>query len=184
LEKGDDANFPSGSAVLQFYFDFNDIDKQSHEKMICSLLMQLFTDHDPTASLYTSCLNGQRKPTIEALLETLREVVRNFPRVFLILDALDECAEREELLSALTSITDWKLGMHILVTSRREADIGEVLNQIAPSKICIQSTLVNNDIRDYVRERLNNDPKLKRWKKNETVREEIETTLMEKAGGM
>jgi hypothetical protein len=105
--------------------------------------------------------------------------------VFLLIDALDECNERDELLSTLNLIAGWRLGMHILVTSRRESDIVETLSQIGPNNVSIQSTLVNNDIRAYVQERLNNDPKLRRhWKKNELIRDEIETTLMEKAGGM
>jgi hypothetical protein len=181
-------DFVSGLAVLQFYFDFNDINKQSNEKMIRSLIMQLSTGNEtlphPLASLYASCVSGQRQPTTDALLETLRELVRDYRTVFLIIDALDECTERQELLSALSSIAAWRLGVHILVTSRREADIGEIINQIGPSKICIQSTLVDNDIRMYVRERLNDDPKLARWKRNKSIQREIEMTLMEKAGGM
>ncbi|KAH8805380.1 hypothetical protein F5884DRAFT_799144 [Xylogone sp. PMI_703] len=72
-----DAYFESDSAVLHFYFYFNDINKQSHKKMICSLIMQLSSDNEtlprPVTSLYASYLNGQRQPTTETLLETLRE---------------------------------------------------------------------------------------------------------------
>jgi archaellum biogenesis ATPase FlaH len=188
LNTSGDVYFQSDSVVLHFYFDFNDIDKQSHEKMICSLIMQLSSNNEtlprPLASLYASCLNGQRQPTTETLLETLKEMIQDYSKAFLIIDALDECTKREELLSALSSIAAWKLGMHILVTSRREADIGETITQMGTSGVSIQSTLVNNDIRAYVRERLNSDPKLKRWKKNQSIRDEIETTLIEKAGGM
>jgi len=156
--------------------------------MICSLIMQLCsgcaTIPRPLESLYTSYVISQRQPTTEALLATLRELVQDHQDVFLVIDALDECNERDELLSALSVIAEWNLGMHILVTSRREADIGETLSRIGPNNVSIQSALVNNDIRAYVQERLNNDPKLRRWKKKKLIQDEIETTLMEKAGGM
>lgn len=174
--------------VLQFYFDFNDTEKQNFENMIRSLVMQLSADSTtlprPLGLLYTSCIQGQRQPTAEALLKTLRELVEDHQNVFLMIDALDKCNERDELLSTLNLIAGWRLGIHILVTSRREADIVETLSQIGPNNVSIQSALVNADIRAYVQERLNNDPKLRRWKKNELIRDEIETTLMKKAGGM
>jgi hypothetical protein len=173
---------------VHFYFDFNDVEKQSHEKMIRSLIMQLSTQSEaipgPLNSAYASCVNGQRQPTIEVLLETLQNLIQGYQTVFLIVDALDECTDRFELLSALNQMAEWKLGMHILVTSRREADIGDHLDLIGTGKICIQSNLVDNDIRAYVRERLNNDWKLKRWKNRPAIQTEIEKTLMEKAGGM
>jgi hypothetical protein len=74
--------------------------------------------------------------------------------------------------------------MRILVTSRREADIGENLDIIGTRKICIQTSLVDNDIRAFVREKLNNEWKLRRWKKHPLIQDEIEQTLMEKSGGM
>ena len=188
-QRPDDATyFNSGPSVLHFYFDFNDVDKQSHEKMIRSLIMQLSTQNEtipqPLMSAYASCVNGQRQPTTDALLETLRYLIQGYQNVFLILDALDECTERLELLSTLNQIAGWKLGTRILVTSRREAEIGENLDLIGTEKICIQSNLVDNDIRAYIRERLSNDWKLRRWKKHPAIQDEIEKTLMEKSGGM
>jgi hypothetical protein len=156
--------------------------------MIRSLIMQLSTQNgiipEPVRSAFESCANGQRQPTTDALLETLHYLIQDYQKVFLILDALDECAERLDLLSVLKQIVSWKSGICILVTSRKEADIGENLDLIGPKKICIQSNLVDNDIRAYVRERLNNDWKLRRWKKHPVIQDEIEKTLMEKAGGM
>lgn len=180
--------FESSSSVLHFYFDFNDMDKQSHEKMIRSLIMQLSTQNgvipQPLMSTYESCVNGQRQPSTDALLETLHNLIQDYRKVFLILDALDECTERLELLSMLQQIASWKSGISILVTSRIEADIGENLDAIGTKKICIQNNLVDNDIRAYVRERLSNDWKLRRWKKHPAIQNEIENDLMEKAGGM
>lgn len=187
-DQDDNLHSTSSSTVLQFYFDFNDIEKQGHEKMIRSLVWQLSVNNvaapQPLRLLYAACLNGQRQPTTDSLLDTLRDLLQGYDRVFLVLDALDECTDRSELLSAVTKISAWQLGIRILVTSRIETEIGEYLNRIGKEKIGIQSALVDSDIRAYVQERLSNDWKLRRWKNHSEIRNEIENTLTENAGGM
>lgn len=51
-------------------------------------------------------------------------------------------------------------------------------------KICIQSVLVKDDIRAYVKYRLQTDRGLKRWRKEFDVQQEIENMLVDKADGM
>jgi hypothetical protein len=177
--------------VAYFYFDFNDIEKQRHEKMIRSLITQLSMQSISTPraleSLFSSCGNGKRQPVTDALLETLRQMVREFDEAFIILDALDECKERQELLEDIEKLAEWKTEkLHILTTSRKEKDIEELIEPLVnrQANICIQSALVNNDIHAYVHERLQTDRKLKRWQKKPEVRQEIERTLMDKADGM
>ena len=153
-----------------------------------SLVSQTF-EHTPEALelLYSSCGDGTRQPTLETLLTTFRQMAQNFGAVFVILDALDECNERPELLLDIKKIVGWGLPqLHVLVTSRREKDIEEAMQDLSCDlpKICIQSEVVNHDIRKYVRERLQNDLTLKRWRKNTKIKEEIENELMNKANGM
>ena len=71
----------------------------------------------------------------------------------------------------------------MLVMSRREKDIEDGLKSLVKEAgaLCIQSALVNADIRQYVHDRLRTDPKLKRWQKEHS---DIEDTLMHKADGM
>ena len=177
------------SAVLYFYFDFNDSEKQRHEKMIRSLIVQLskYCSDTGLLKLYASCSNGERQPSREILLNALRQMMTSMRDTYIILDALDECTERDELLADLEEIVSWEdAKLHVLVTSRREKDIEEALTPLSDerSKISIQSALVNGDIRTYVHERLRIDRKLQRWQKNPQVQQEIETTLMRKADGM
>jgi hypothetical protein len=129
-------------------------------------------------------MNGKQQPMTGELLTTLRQIVQEFDETFIILDALDECTERQELLTNIEEIAKWKIGkLHILATSRREKDIEEWLEPLVndQEKICIQSALVNDDIRTYVHEKLQTDRKLK-W--SAKVQEEIEKSLMDGAHGM
>lgn len=173
--------------VVYFYFDFNDIEKQQYEKMIRSLIKQLSVQCASTPkaleSLFSSCMNGERQPRISELLTTLQQMVQEFDGVFIILDALDECKDRQGLLDSIKEIAGWKLGkLHIAVTSRREQDIEETLEPLVTSQIHIQNALVDADIHIHLRERLQNDPKLKVWPPK--VQKEIEETLMDGAHGM
>jgi hypothetical protein len=181
----------SATAVMYFYFDFNDATKQSSEKMTCSLIKQLLaqcTDvPQPLALLYSSKNNGGHQPAANELLITLREMVNEFDEIFIILDALDECNDRMELLTNIEEMVGWnEEKLHMLATSRRERDIEERLEHILgeEERICIQSVLVNADIRAYVHDRLQTDRSLKRWHKMPEVQKEIETELANKANGM
>ncbi|KAL9134056.1 MAG: hypothetical protein Q9175_004768 [Cornicularia normoerica] len=177
------------SAVLYFYFDFNDAEKQRHEKMIRSLICQLsmYCAVSVLQNLHSSCLSGRRQPTWEVLLNTLRQMTASLEDIYIILDALDECAERDELLTDLEEIVSWEdANLHVLTTSRRKKDIEEALTLLSDerNRIGIQSALVNADIRTYTHDRLQIDRKLRRWLKRPEVQLEIEDTLMKKADGM
>ena len=114
---------------------------------------------------------------------TLQDILGGFPQVFIILDALDECKEREELLGIIEGIINWKLKkLHILATSRMEREIEETLEPLATRQICIQSAIINADIQTYIGKRLQNDSKLRKWPAS--VQAEIEKTLMDGADGM
>ena len=177
------------SAVLYFYFDFNDAEKEQHEKMVRSLIGQLSRCSVGSAlqDLHSSCLNGGRQPTSEVLLETLRRMMESFGDIYVVIDALDECTEREQLLAGLEEMASWEdVSLHLLATSRRETDIEESLNLLIDerNRISIQSAFVNADIRTYTYDRLQNDRKLRRWLKHPEVQLEIEDTLVKKAAGM
>jgi hypothetical protein len=178
-------------AVVYFYFDFTDVEKQSHEKMARSLVTQLSTQsaNMPRAleSLFSAKMSGKQQPMANELLATLRQMVQEFDDIFIILDALDECKDRQELLTDIEEMVGWKSEkLHILTTSRKEKDIEEWLEPFLndQEKICIHSTLIDDDIRVYVHERLQTDRRLKRWQKKPGVQQEIEETLMGKADGM
>ena len=177
-------------AVAYFYFDFRNTECQ-YEGMIRSLISQFATQctnqTNPLESLYSSCSNGARQPKIRELRQTLRDLVQNFNDAFIIIDALDECKEREQLLADIQKFVEWQLeGLHILVTSRREGDIKATLDPLVNlnQNIDIQSEVVDVDIRVYVREILQGAQGLRRWRNKPLVQDEIEKALIENANGM
>lgn len=189
LSVGTAPNPPSNWAVVYFYFDFSHTQKRNHEKMIRSLIKQLSQQlqytSEPLESLFSACTNGNRQPTIETLRSTLKQMIEEFNQVFIILDALDECEDREDLMESINEITGWNLQtLHVLTTSRIEREIADELNVTEEQKLYIQSDLIEADIRAYIYARLQIDEKLRRWQKDKQDQETIIDTLMEKSDGM
>jgi hypothetical protein len=129
--------------------------------------------------------NKLHSPTsnIQDLKKLLASVSRSQGVRYIVIDALDECTEREELLrvlSALVSMNDASL--RILVTSRYEMDIKKELKDIVTDSISIEGLHVTRDISVYVRNQVASDSKLKKWPDDLKMR--IETTLVTRAQGM
>ena len=186
----------SSQPLLYFYFDFNDIGKQKLESMVRSLISQLYYKYlgasQELDSLFSSCEDGRRQPTSGLLCKVLLHMIEQVKEVWLVLDALDECSTRrgpstEGLLSWIREILNSEQrNVHLLVTSRPEQDIKSRISEFASNgdMLRIQSDLISEDIRAYVRARIREDEGLKRWRNRPDVQDEIETRLVEKVDGM
>lgn len=171
-------------AIAYFYFDFRNQEKQAHEILIKSLIVQLSTQFaslpGALANLYSHSQGGACQPSLDSLIITIRDMMKGFQGVYVILDALDECSDRAELLEFIAGMVGWRLGhVHILVTSRRERDLEAGLEPHVSGQINLQEAPVDADIQVYIHERLQ---KWKKWPVK--VLAEIEATLMEGAHGM
>lgn len=173
--------------VSYFFFDFNDVEKQSPRKAIRSLLFQFALQASDILQeleqLYQKCSSGQQQPAEDGINSQFREAMARPGEKYIVLDALDECIDREGLLTFIRELTGAKpRDLRILAASRREKDIEDDLSSVANHNINIQSTLVDADIRIYIRDRMAMDTKLKKWP--DSVQNEITTILMDKASGM
>ncbi|KAJ6201931.1 hypothetical protein J3E72DRAFT_410373 [Bipolaris maydis] len=172
--------------TVYFYFDFNDTQKQDPELMLCSLLRQLL-QRSGVEVLFSAYENRDGQPLLHALLELMPQVVQQFRHTYIILDALDECTQRQELINILEVMASWQLdNIHLLMTSRKERDIESSLESYIKEKdtICLQRDVVDCDIQQYVQQRLSNDKTLAKWSKDAAIRQEIEAALMHGACGM
>jgi hypothetical protein len=183
----DDTNM----VTAYFYFDFNDTQKQNPELMLRSLLCQLLQRSivipKGVDALFSSCENGQWKPSSHALLQVIKEAAQEFTHVYVVLDALDECTQRSELMDMLEAVAGWQLdNLHLLMTSRKERDIECSLEEYIREEdaVCLQRDIVDQDIQRYVQQRLRVDKGLAKLNKDAAVRQEIEAALMGGARGM
>jgi hypothetical protein len=174
--------------TVYFYFNFNDTQKQDPELMVCSLLQQLLQRlamvHRSIDAFFSSCEIGSRPP-LHTLLEVTQQAMQGFSHVWVVIDALDECTKRLELLDVLETIAAWQLqNLHLLMTSRKERDIEISLEGYVGDAICLQSDIVDTDIQRYIQQRLSDDKSLTKWSKDAEIKRKIEAALMHGACGM
>ena len=85
------------------------------------------------------CCGEVQQPSDEQLQNVLRDILDRFSQVYVIIDALDECTDRERTLNwanKLISDTNRKAAnLHIVVTSRPETDIYEIFAALDPHSI-------------------------------------------------
>jgi Cdc6-like AAA superfamily ATPase len=177
-------------AVVYFYFDFRDSQKQISEQMVKSLVTQLFricTETSPAMMSFFALLEKAQHPSIGTLLATLQQVIHELPETYIVVDALDECNDRHELMDVIQKMARWQQEkLHILVTSRKEPDIESLLETLTDenSAVDLRARLVDQDIEAYVNHRLSVDKALQKWGKDTKLRQEITMVLMQKARGM
>jgi hypothetical protein len=101
-----------------------------------------------------------------------------------VLDALDECKERYELLRWITSLsTSTNQHCKFIPLSRWESDIEDALASWLPPNCAftLEEEPIDEDLNAYIHYRLEMEHNLKRMK---SIHDEITDVLVTKAGGM
>ena len=178
----------SKAVLLYYYFDFNDRQKQTISGCVSSLLLQLAIvtkNFEDLWSLYVACDYGKRQPRPAEMTETLRNTIGAVPKVYMVLDALDECLELDALLEFIMMLhSSSDLDLRLLSTCRKERNIDEVLDPLKPTKVSLAGSLITQDIQVYVQDRLKTHPRLRKWCSDQRLQAEINQVLVEKADGM
>lgn len=175
--------------VLYFYFTFNDVSKQSAENMLRSLAFQLYVSVPRSRDLLDRALCAQQ-PSFHSLCDIFTKMIQAAGPVAIVLDALDECSQRDgtvqDALSWVKSFRTWAANVHLLITSRNEDHIRSMLDtwvQVTET-LELRGEMINSDISHYVHDAVRTHDGLKRWRAQPAVQDEIEQTLVEKADGM
>jgi hypothetical protein len=105
-------------------------------------VFDLFDRHDAKATY----------PTMGELETTLSKVLENLSKVFIIIDALDELADRGEVIDFLSSLTMMDGNFKVFVASRRDNDLEAAFGSFG--NIAITSSYIEADIEQYVRFRI------------------------------
>jgi hypothetical protein len=118
------------TGIAYLYCDFQRQADQTAEYLLANLLKQLAWFQEPlpgtVEELYERHESRNTRPLLEEISTALQSVSMMFPRVFIIIDALDECQEtdgsRGKLLTELFSLQN-KSELNLFVTSRFIPDI-------------------------------------------------------------
>lgn len=178
-------------ACAYFYFSFADPQKQSYGGLLLSMVTQLSRD-SPVLPMLSAAYGKTKpyKPSDATLEEILIALLRRSDTSYLIVDALDECPEndqknvkcRDNAIQGLRRVVDQVGSVRLLITSRKETDIEESMQEWCDTHLALNEHCVNADIDIYVKNALATDKKLLRLPAES--RDEIERVFHEKSGGM
>lgn len=176
--------------IAFFFFTFTDDAKQDSSAMLRALVLQLSgqlnNNHGLLSRLHDNYPDAM--PPDQDLMGCLRQLILAFDDVYIILDALDESPRdkyRRDVLQALVDLRTWsEPGLHLLVTSREEPDICDVLvdelGALRDEAISMMNDSVDSDIASFISASLK-EGRLQKWEK---YHDHIEKSLNERANGV
>lgn len=175
-------------AVVYLYCSYNEQSQQTTINLMGSLLRQLVSKllssssepPEEVTNLHYTHASTSTHPSLNDYTNVIRKIAKLFSKIYLIIDALDECGQSYELLETVYSLLS--LGtISFLATSRHMKDLDEFLEGVPQLEICADA----RDVRKYLNSQIQKRPRLMaHTKKNSGLAEEIIDTITIKAQGM
>lgn len=168
-----------------FYCDFRKPESQDPLNVLGSLVAQICSQlefcPEELELAFSHSRHSNKRPTITLLRDILCSLSIS-RRIVLLIDGVDECNERKELLKSMTYFKHMSENISIFLTSRHELDIQDALISFEHIRIETWTKEVDKDIEIYIDHRLQTDQRLLRLK--DSVKEEIRQCLHSKSSGM
>lgn len=179
-----------GEVLAYFYCDFREERSRSAAEVMRSLLSQLlkqFRRHAVDPGDLLDKLAEERDEgastisNVAFLARHVSRVAEQFHELpFLVIDALDECKDLQELLGALVALQ--KAGIRLLAISRPLQIIKDELSRLPFIDMEAMSFQVSADIRLHVTRELDSHRRLRIL--DASLKDEIYSALCKKASGM
>lgn len=174
------------TGIAYIYCNFRQQDKQKTEDLLASLLKQL-SHGQPSLpgsvrDLYDRHKKDQTRPSINEISSTVDSVVAAYSKIFIIVDALDECHDdqcRTEFLSRVFDLQR-RSGAKFFATSRHVPNITEEFKKRTSLELEILAT--DDDVREYIHNRLDRLPSFVNHRP--TLQEEVKTEIAKAVEGM
>ncbi|KAJ5692952.1 NACHT nucleoside triphosphatase [Penicillium macrosclerotiorum] len=144
--------------ILNFFFDFNDITKQSLDCMLRSFDFQLYLDRTSFAihldALSEAHQGGRNQPETKVLSKTVFRMLTTQRKTFIVLDALDESKKRDSVLQWIKDIDSQPEIDHVKLfyASRPEPEFLRHIPPLIRKQNCLTFDIqtVDSDIRLWV----------------------------------
>ncbi|KAG9230726.1 ankyrin repeat protein, partial [Amylocarpus encephaloides] len=139
--------------IAYLYCNFRRQDEQKKVDLLASLLKQ-FTRHQPilpevVKDLYNQHSAQRTKPSFDEISRSLQSTIAMYSRVFIVIDALDECnvadGSRSAFLSELFSLQT-KCTVNIFATSR----FGTEFSAIFQNSLSLEIRASEHDVRRFL----------------------------------
>jgi hypothetical protein len=170
-----------------FYFSFSDERKQSDSDLLRSLVAQLGWREPGLSMLRQAYSDAKRSvPGPDELVKILLASMRSCSKVYLLIDALDECPEDHETLQSVLArierLTHDAPNLRVLATSRELNRIRMSMEALSAEPLRVTTRALDDDIQLYLAKEISRDPSL--CELSPEMRTLIESTIASKADGM
>ncbi|KAI9766660.1 MAG: hypothetical protein M1839_004783 [Geoglossum umbratile] len=172
--------------IAYAYCSYKEAEDQTPVNLLADLLRQLLLQKpvlsDQIKSLYEGHIPKKTRPTIAECSALVKDAVAAFSKVFIVIDALDECPEKNNHRGTLLAqIRRLQPGTSFFVTSRNIFNISDEFRD----DYHLEIRASNQDITRYLQERLSAASKLSVYTdKDPKLRDTITSTIVTKAQGM
>ncbi|KAL6812087.1 ankyrin repeat-containing domain protein [Trichoderma sp. SZMC 28015] len=177
----------SKAGIAYFFFDYKRQEEQTIEALLAVFLRQLTACQtslpDAVHKLYKqhNTQAKQTRPSAEELTQVLKSVIGLYSRVFIIIDALDECnspnGTRSRVLSGIFKLRN-ETGANFFITSRFNTEISSAFSSIPQLKIRAS----NEDVQRYLIGNMGHLPKF--VQNDPSLQEEIIDSILQAVQGM
>jgi len=173
-------------AIAMFYCDFRDQEKQTTTNIIGAILKQLLVRvkvlEDVKKAFQKAKEVGGRSLRLPDIVPMLKQALATLPRVFICIDALDECIpkHRLELLGSLKDILQESSGTRIFFTGRPQIEAEITKHFIAG--VIVPVSPKAHDIERYLKKKLEMDTECDAM--SDGLRADIMRIIPERISGM
>lgn len=174
-----------GVAVM--YCDHKEREIQSPVNLMAGLWRQLVRGRSITSAvkeLYIRHREPGTRPSLDEVMGVLRSEINGYTmsKVFLIIDALDECPQGENIQQTLlTALQEVQPTIHLMFTSRPHVNIATKFPKIIPLDIRTN----NDDMESYIVARMAKDHDLPDLLEGHAdLQEDIKRTIVNNSSGM
>ena len=170
-------------AVVSVFCNYADLGNQKSDDLVASVLEQLVRSKgvtDELRMLYQRHRRQRTRPGPKELAELLNTVTGGFAKVFIVIDALDECPETTRN-SVLGEIYKLENRPRLLITSRHSSSIANICHDAIHLEIQASDT----DLEIYVRSKIQQDRHLAHYvDQDSSLQKDIVRKVVDNAKGM
>ncbi|KAJ7922682.1 ankyrin repeat-containing domain protein [Mycena leptocephala] len=172
-----------GVAVI--YLNHKETDDHSIKMLLASLWRQLILKKSISPALrelYNDHCEKGTGPSADEAQAILSSIILEYSKVFILVDALDEYPEqqRDALLRRISALEPT---VNLMLTSRPHITFAHIISTADLETLEMKAT--EDDIRRYIDAQIMNSSRLSKYiSMRPTLRDEIETKIVNRSGGM
>jgi Cdc6-like AAA superfamily ATPase len=171
--------------VAYLYCNYKRQADQTAPNLLAAIIKQLVQNRPSIAHSLSSMYERHRvrgtRPSFKELSSVLQSVLANYSKVYVVLDALDECPEQNGTRSQLLGICrdlQQQTGLRLMATSRHIPDIVEKFKDTP----LVEVRASDSDLKRFVTGNVNRFARFVRLSSD--LQERVQTKIVEAADGM